>query len=94
MGLIVFDPTSGPSVKESRMAKRGKSLDDSIIGLIDNGKANSDVVLELIIQKLKKTYKIKDSIIHRKGSFSHAIKESEARVLAEKCDFIISGIGD
>lgn len=94
MGLIVFNPTSGSSLKSIRMARREKSLEGSILGLIDNGKKNSDTVLKFIEQKLKETYKIKEVMIHKKASFSHAIEEAEARILSEKCDFIISGIGD
>ena len=94
MGLIVFNPTSGPSLKELHMAKRGQKLENSIVGLIDNGKKNSDTILQYIGKQLKDLYKVKDVRIVKKASFSHAIEEAEARMLAEKCDFIIAGIGD
>jgi hypothetical protein len=94
LSLIVFNPTSGPSLRELRMAKREKPLDGSVIGLVDNGKKNSDTVIEYLTERLKQRYNLKEVIHHKKISFSHGLTEAEASMLAEKCDFIISGVGD
>lgn len=94
MSLIVFNPTSGPSLKEVKMAKRNKSLDGSVLGVVDNGKKNSDTVVKAIADRLITKYNLKDVVHHRKRSFSHGLSDSEAISLAEKCDFIISGVGD
>lgn len=94
MSLIVFNPTSGPSLKELRMAKREKSLEGSVIGLVDNGKKNSDTVIRFLAERLQQKYNLKDVIHHKKLSFSHGLTDAEASMLAEKCDFIISGVGD
>lgn len=45
MGITVYNPTSGPSIKQLKMARRDKSLGGSIVAIIDNGKKNSDHVL-------------------------------------------------
>jgi hypothetical protein len=94
VGITVYNPTSGPSLKQINMANRGKSLEGSIIALIDNGKENADTVLHFIGERLKQKLNIKEVITHKKNSFSHGIGEVEAKMLARKCDFIISGIGD
>lgn len=94
MGITVYNPTSGPSLKELMMAKRGKSLEGSIVTIIDNGKKNSDHVLNFIGEKLKKHYNVKEVNAYKKPSFSHGIDEAEAKRIASQCDFIISGIGD
>ncbi len=94
MSLIVFNPTSGPSLKELHMAKRNKPLDGSVIGLVDNGKMNSDTVVQFLGEKLQDKYKVTEVIRFKKHSFSHGLKEEDARMLAGKCDFIISGVGD
>jgi hypothetical protein len=94
MGITVYNPTSGPSLKQLNMAKREKSLEGSVVALIDNGKKNSDTVLNYIGGRLKEKFGIKEVIIHKKTSFSHSIAEKEAESLSRKCDFIISGIGD
>ena len=94
MSLIVFNPTSGPSLAEIRMANREKTFNQSVIGLVDNGKKNSDTVIQYLSERLKLKYNLKDVILHRKVSFSHGLTEAEASMLAEQCDFIISGVGD
>jgi hypothetical protein len=94
LSLIVFNPTSGPSLKELRMAKRDKPLEGSVVGLVDNGKKNSDTVIQYIAEKLKSKYGLKDVIHYKKISFSHGLTDAEAAKLAQQCDFIISGVGD
>jgi len=90
----VYNPTNGPSVKRKNLAKRNHPIENSVIGLIDNGKKNSNVVIERAAFGLKSKYKLKDVYIHHKKSFSHGLNQEEARMLAEKCDFIITGVGD
>lgn len=94
MSIIVYNPTNGPSIKSKNMAKRLHPLENSVIGLIDNGKKNSNVVVERAVFGLKRKYKLKDVYIHNKKSFSHGLNQEEAKMLAEKCDFIITGVGD
>ncbi len=76
------------------MAKREKKLDNSVIGLIDNGKMNADTVIQYIAKRLHHKYNLKEIIHHKKTSFSHGLTKAEASMLAKKCDFIISGVGD
>jgi len=94
LSIIVYNPTNGPSVKEKTMAKRHHPLENSVIGLIDNGKKNSNVVIERAAFGLKNKYKLKEVYIHNKKSFSHGLNHAEAKMLAKKCDFIITGVGD
>lgn len=94
MTLIVYNPSSGPSLKELRMAKRDKTIQGSVVGLVDNGKKNSDTIIHYIAEKLQQKYGLKEVIQYKKLSFSHGLTEEEARGLAEQCDFVISGVGD
>ncbi|MCM3764754.1 hypothetical protein M3234_07280 [Neobacillus niacini] len=94
MGLIIYNPTSGPSLKELRMAKRDKPIEGSVIGLVDNGKKNSDTVIQYIAERLEQKYRLQDVIHYKKTSFSHGLTDAEASNLAQQCDFIISGVGD
>jgi hypothetical protein len=94
MSFIVYNPTSGASAKEMSLAKRLNSLDNGVLGVIDNGKLNSDTVLKRIAQRLGERYRIKDTVWVKKHSFSHGIRDDEAKQLAEQCDFVIAGVGD
>ncbi len=92
--IKVLDPTNGIVSEKSAMAERLDTLEDATIGLIDNGKANSAVVLEAIGQRLKDTYKLKKVIYFLKRSSSHPIADDEAKALAQQCDGVITGTGD
>jgi hypothetical protein len=94
MSLVVYNPTSGPGADKLALAPRVKNLQDGILGVIDNGKRNSDTVLNRIVSNLSERYPFKDVIAVKKHSVSHAIKDDAAHMLAQKCDFVLAGIGD
>lgn len=92
--LIVLNPTSGSTAQSGKMAERAASLNGSVIGLIDNGKKNSNTVLHAVLNRIKERFSIKEVVPHLKASFSHPIKETDAELLAKKCDFVLAGVGD
>ena len=94
MSLIVYNPTSGPTADRMALSPRVKNVQDGVLGVIDNGKTNSDTVLNRIVSDLSERYPLKDVITVKKHSVSHAIKEDAAQMLARKCDFVLAGIGD
>lgn len=76
------------------MASRLSTLNNKTLGIIDNGKFNSDVVLQTLRDKLQEMYNLKEVVYFRKSSASHPISDHQAKELANQCDVIISGIGD
>lgn len=94
MSLIVHNPTSGPAVEKETWAERLDTLENSVLGVINNGKYHSDTVLNKIAERLKSRYTLKDVIVVLKDSASHAVKDDTAKRLADECDFVIAGIGD
>jgi hypothetical protein len=94
MSLVVHNPTSGPVAEKRTWAKRLGTLENGILGVIDNGKYHSDTVLNEIAEGLKSRYTLKKVIVVQKDSASHAVKDDIAQRLAGECDFAIAGIGD
>jgi len=94
MSLVVYNPTSGPAASNMELSPRVKNLKGGVLGVIDNGKTNSDTVLNRIVSDLSVRYHFKDVITVKKHSVSHAIKDDAAEMLAQKCDFVLAGIGD
>lgn len=92
--LIVLNPTAGPTAQSGKIAERAASLNGSVIGIIDNGKKNSNTVLYAVLNRMKQRFTIKEVVPHLKDSFSHPIKETDAELLARKCDFVLAGVGD
>ncbi|OUM87040.1 MAG: hypothetical protein BAA01_16660 [Bacillus thermozeamaize] len=94
MRFVVLNPTSDPVVeRRSRLADRVVTLENGILGIIDNRKHNSDTVLGRLARRLAERYQLKEMVSVRKHSFSHPLNAAEADQLA-KCDFVIAGVGD
>ena len=94
MSFVVYNPTSGPTAEKMGMAPRIENLQNGILGVIDNGKTNSDTVLNRIVGNLAKRYALEDIVTIKKHSVSHAINDDAAQMLAQKCNFVLAGIGD
>ncbi len=94
MSFVVYNPTSGPTAEKMGMAPRIENLQNGVLGVIDNGKTNSDTVLNRIVSNLAEHYPLEDVVTVKKHSVSHAIKDAAAQMLAQKCDFVLAGIGD
>jgi hypothetical protein len=94
MSFVVFNPTSGPQSIKTHIAPRPDSLHDGVLGIIDNGKTNSDIVLNRIVEGLRVRYKLKDVVKIKKHSASHQLQKDASRELAGTCDFVLAGIGD
>ncbi|HET7629399.1 MAG TPA: hypothetical protein VFK44_13580 [Bacillales bacterium] len=93
-GITVLDPTNERSITESSKVERLSTLKGKIVGFVDNGKRNSDVVLKMIAEELKERYRLKDIVFIRKPSSSHQIPYGDATRLKKACDAVVTGIGD
>lgn len=94
MRFVVLNPTSDPTVeRRSRLADRVVTLENGILGIIDNRKHNSDTVLSHLARRLAERYPLQEIVTVRKHSFSHPLNAAEADQLA-KCHFVIAGVGD
>lgn len=92
---IVLDPTQGSNKTEHDgiMAKRLNTLDGKVLSVINNGKTNSDVFLQKIIDLVKQKYNLKDVIWVAKTNASLPVTDSMIKKL-KASQAVISGIGD
>jgi hypothetical protein len=92
--MEIFDPTI-PPVKESiSYAPRPKDLNGLRVGLIENSKHNSDVLLLKIFERLQERFGMEMVLINRKKSAADHVTNNVIMDLKEKADFVIAGIGD
>jgi hypothetical protein len=94
MPYIVLDPTDEPVKTSFTLAPRPGKLDGLTLGIIDNGKKNSDYLLQGILKGLQAGAPLAGSVQIRKPSVSHGLPLELARELAGKCQVIIAGVGD
>ena len=94
MTYTVLDPTNVPIRTTFKSAPRPETLKGLTLGLIDNGKKNSDYLVKKIGDRLRELYGLSGNIHVRKPSPSHAIPQDAALDLAGKVDLVVAGIGD
>ena len=94
MRLVVYNPTNHPINDNFSMAKRLGTLNNTSLAVVNNGKRQSDVILDKIIDSMKLHYTFKGIKFFQKHSVSQAMSEDLAKTIAEKYDSVITGIGD
>ena len=94
MSLKIFDPTLSPVKEKIVFAPRPRNLKGLRVGLIENTKHNSDVLLLKIAERLKEKFAIEMALLHRKKSASDYVTDEAIDALRKKSDFVIAGIGD
>lgn len=92
--LLVLDPTTGPEPVQATMASRPATLDGKVLGLLDNGKPNSDKILDKVAELLAEKYKLAGVVKKRKLNATKEAPDEMLDEMAEECQFAIVGVGD
>ncbi len=94
MGFTIFDPTDGPIAKTFTPADRLGSLKGKVVGVLDNGKTKSDLLLREIQNLLRSEVGVADVVTLRKPSAYRPAPDEQLDELARQAHAAITGIGD
>jgi len=64
------------------------------LGVLDNSKANADHLLNLIIEGVKKEFKVDSVVVRRKPASSRPATAEMLDELAQEADLVISAMAD
>ena len=92
--MKLFDPTSTPRERTVTLAPRPSDLAGLRVGLVENTKFNSDVILRKLGEELVRRHGMTVSRMIRKRSPSHGVTDEAADELRKISDFVVSGVGD
>ena len=93
--MRLVDPTGeDPGLATLSLAPRPTGLRGKRLGLLDNSKANSDVILRTIADILNAEFEFADIFSVRKHSASLPPKPEVLAELHRNADLVIAGIGD
>jgi len=92
--MNILDPSGRKAAEQGTLAPRKGSLDGATVGLLNSTKRNSDILLVEIGMQLREQYGVKEVVERSKPTFSLPIPSKMADELAEKCDYVIAGVGD
>ena len=94
MSFTVFDPTDGPAPRPFTPAPRLMTLAGKVVGILDNSKPRSDVLLREIQELLRTEAGVADFVVLRKPSASRPAPDEQLEELTRRADAVIAGIGD
>jgi hypothetical protein len=92
--MNILDPSGRKAAEQGSLAARKGSLDGATVGLLNSTKRNSDILLAAIGMELREQYGVKEVVERAKPTFSLPVPAKLADELAEKCDYVIAGVGD
>ena len=92
--MVLLDPTVEALPDNTNMAPRLLDLNGKVLGLLANGKRNSDALLEAVTSLLQDTYEVKEVVRLNKRDVSRPAPQGIIDELVGKCDAVITAIGD
>ena len=94
MTLTVLDPTVAPLPADGVIADRPASLDGARLGLLANGKMNSEEMLTALHDVLADRFDFAVVVERNKMNASRPCPEDIIDELADLCDVVITSSGD
>jgi len=92
--LAVLDPTVEPIPADAIVAQRPTTLSGKTVGLLANGKRNSEELLEAVYEVLSDSFDFAGTVIRNKGNASRPCPAPLIEEMAEQCDVVITASGD
>ena len=90
--LILLDPTL--EVESARVERAPRSGEVHVLGLLDNGKPNSDHLLRKVAEKLQAQHPDLQVKYYRKSGAYRPAPSGLIEQIAVECDSVLVGIGD
>ena len=92
--IEVLNPIVEPISQGNIVANRPDSLDGKVLGLLANGKRNSEEILDMIKDVLSDRYEFKNVIARNKGNASRPCPDDMVTEMVDLCEVIITSSGD
>jgi len=92
--LTLLDPRLDARPRAATAAARPLDLRDKRIGLLANGKPNSEELLAALGALLRERYGVRETIVACKPNASRVAPEEIVSRLASECDAVVTATGD
>jgi hypothetical protein len=93
MSITVLEPTARSTVGATALNPRPESVAGLTVGLLDNGKPNSDVFLAAFARELTARGALPADVV-RKGNIGRLAEPELLAKLAANSDLVVVGVGD
>lgn len=92
--LTILSPSNDVEPKRADLARRPASLSGLRVGLLDNGKPNSDRLLQHLGSALVTAQNLEISMVVRKPAIGRLAPSAIVDELVASCDVVVTGVGD
>ncbi len=90
----ILDPTVQPVPESASLARRPNSLEGATVGLLANGKRNSQDLLRAVYTLLGDIYHFEGAVELTKPDISRPAPKEQTDQLIKECDVVLVAIGD
>ena len=91
--LTILSPSNDVEPKRADLARRPASLSGLRVGLLDNGKPNSDRLLQHLGSALVTAQNLEISMVVRKPAIGRLAPSAIVDELVASCDVVVTGVG-
>ena len=94
MPTIKFlDPRATVNPKDRPLVSGVESLDGKVIGIIDNGQANSTTMFQELAKLLQEKLRAKEVVFRTKPTHMQGAPKPIMEEIVSRCDAVITGLG-
>ena len=91
--LKMLDPRGSVSLKDRPLMPRLDSLEGKVVGIIDNGQANSTTMFQELAKLLKEKYRPAEVLFKTKPTHMQGAPRPIMEEFVSRCDAVITGLG-
>ena len=94
MATIKFlDPRAAVNPKDRPLVTGLESLDGKVIGIIDNGQANSTTMFQELAKLMQEKFHTKEVIFKTKPTHMQGAPKPIIEEILNRCDAVVTGLG-
>jgi hypothetical protein len=91
--LKFLDPRATVNPQERPLIAGLDSLEGKVIGIIDNGQANSTTMFQELAKLIQKLFNTKEVIFRTKPTHMQGAPKAMMEEIVNRCDAVITGLG-
>jgi len=91
--LKFLDPRATVNPQERALVPGLDSLEGKVIGIIDNGQANSTTMFQELASLVQEKFKPKEVLFRTKPTHMQGAPKAVMEEIVNRCDAVITGLG-
>jgi hypothetical protein len=91
--LKFLDPRASVNPQDRALAPGLDSLEGKVVGIIDNGQANSTTMFQELAKLVQERFKPKEVIFKTKPTHMQGAPKAMMEEIVNRCDAVITGLG-